>query len=82
MTIIAPSRFEKIEDNGIPTRRFASAIEEIVRTVNTLTDNTDEYTTSNVTEDRAFDADSTNVAELADVLGTLIADLKTAGVIQ
>jgi len=40
------------------------------------------YTPSNVTTDRVFDADTVLVAELADVVGTLIADLKTTGVIQ
>jgi len=39
------------------------------------------YTVTNVTEDRAFDADSTTLDELADVLGTLIADLKATGII-
>jgi len=40
------------------------------------------YTPSNVSTDRAYDANSTTVAELADVLGTLIADLKTYGLLQ
>ncbi len=39
------------------------------------------YTVTNVTTDRAFDADSTSTAELADVLGTLITDLRDRGVI-
>lgn len=39
------------------------------------------YTPTNVTTDRAYDANSTDVAELADVLGTLIADLKSNGII-
>lgn len=39
------------------------------------------YTPTNVTTDRAYDADSTSTAELADVLGTLIADLKATGII-
>ena len=39
------------------------------------------YTISNVTTDRAFDADSTTLAEIADVLGTLITDLKNKGVV-
>lgn len=34
------------------------------------------YAASNVTTDRTFDADSTTLAEVADVLGTLIADLR------
>lgn len=40
------------------------------------------YTPSNVTTDRSYDADSTTTDELADVLGTLIADLQAAGIIQ
>lgn len=39
------------------------------------------YTPTNVTTDRAYDANATTLDEIADVLGTLIADLKTAGVI-
>ncbi len=41
----------------------------------------DAYTVQNVNTDRAYDADSTSVSELADVLGTLIADLQTAGIL-
>lgn len=37
------------------------------------------YTESNVTVDRSFDANSTTLDEVADVLGTLISDLRTAG---
>lgn len=40
------------------------------------------WTTSNVTTDRTLDADSTTTAELADVLCTLIEDLKTVGVLS
>lgn len=37
------------------------------------------YTTSNVTTDRVIDADSTTLAEVADVLCTLINDMKAVG---
>jgi hypothetical protein len=40
------------------------------------------YTPTNVTTDRAYDADATTLDEIADVLGTLIADLKTYGLLQ
>jgi hypothetical protein len=40
------------------------------------------YTESNVTTDRSFDADATSIHELADVLGTLIADLRTIGLVN
>ena len=46
-----------------------------------LAASSDNYTMANVTADRALDADSTTLAEVADVLGTLINDLKNRGVI-
>jgi hypothetical protein len=39
------------------------------------------YTPTNVTPDRSYDANSTTLDEIADVLGTLIADLQTLGVV-
>ena len=39
------------------------------------------YTPSNVSADRAYDADTVAIAELADVVGTLIADLQATGLI-
>ena len=41
-----------------------------------------DYTVTNGTDDRAFDADNTTLAEVADVLATLIADLTTDGLLQ
>lgn len=40
------------------------------------------YQPSNVTSTRAFDADATTLAEVADVLGTLIEDLKARGLLS
>lgn len=40
------------------------------------------YTVTNTTTDRTFNANSYTTDELADVLGTLIADLKISGVID
>jgi hypothetical protein len=40
------------------------------------------YTPTNVTPDRAFDADSVVVAELADIVGTLIADLQAKKILD
>lgn len=40
------------------------------------------YTETNVTVDRSYDANATTVDELADVLGTLIADLRATGIID
>jgi hypothetical protein len=39
------------------------------------------YTESNVTADRSYDANATTLDEIADVLGTLIADLRAVGVV-
>ena len=39
------------------------------------------YTPTNVTTDRAYDANATTIDELADVLGTLIADLQSIGLV-
>ena len=40
------------------------------------------YTPTNVSADRSYDANATSVDELADVLGTLIADLQAYGLLQ
>jgi len=40
------------------------------------------YTPTNVSTDRAYDANSVVIAELADVVGTLIADLQAYGLLQ
>lgn len=39
------------------------------------------YTPTNVSADRSYDANSTTVDEIADVLGTLIADLQAVGLV-
>ena len=39
------------------------------------------YTESNVTTDRTYDANATSTDELADVLGTLISDLRAKGIV-
>ena len=39
------------------------------------------YTETNVTPDRSFDADTVTVAKLADIVGTLISDLRAKGIV-
>lgn len=39
------------------------------------------YTATNVTEDRSFDANATTVNELADVVGTMLSDLRDRGIL-
>lgn len=40
------------------------------------------YSVTNLSTDRSYDANSTSTAELADVLGTLIADLRAKGLVN
>lgn len=64
-------------------RWFADLIGEIQRELDRLsTPISGGYTVTNATEDRAYDADTVAVAELADVVATLIDDLQTKGVIE
>jgi|6_EtaG_2_1085325.scaffolds.fasta_scaffold101829_2 hypothetical protein len=66
-------------------RRWASQlinqIESNISNIN-LSASSSVYTMTNVTADRTLDADSTSTAELADVLGTLITDLKERGIVS
>jgi hypothetical protein len=39
------------------------------------------YTETNVTTDRAYDANATSLDELADVVGTLLSDLRSVNII-
>tara|TARA_R100001126_G_C4841384_1_gene157122 strand:+ start:378 stop:626 length:249 start_codon:yes stop_codon:yes gene_type:complete len=55
-------------------------LEQNISTTN-LAASSARYTVTNVTTDRTFDADSTTTAELADVLGTLLTDLRERGII-
>ena len=50
--------------------------------LNFVGNNIQTYTPSNVTTDRVFDANATTTEELADVLGTLIADLQNLGILS
>lgn len=43
---------------------------------------TQTYSATNVVTDRAYNANATSVDELADVLGTLIADLRSQGIVK
>ena len=45
-------------------------------------DTAETYTETNVTPDRAFNADTVAVAELADIVGTLIVDLRARGIVK
>tara|TARA_R110002020_G_scaffold2343_3_gene10887 strand:- start:4063 stop:4311 length:249 start_codon:yes stop_codon:yes gene_type:complete len=62
-------------------QRTISTIELQLNEINSSASATP-YQTTNVTKDYVLDADSTTLAEVADVLGTLIEDLKAKGVIS
>jgi len=49
--------------------------------VNIVLDQSPAYTPTNVVTDRSYNANSTTIDELADVLGTLIADLQATGIL-
>lgn len=64
---------------GVASPHFRNEMGDIIKlyTVNRGSG----YTTTNVTTDRAIDANSTTIDEIADVLSTLITDLKLTGLI-
>lgn len=62
-------------ENGSLRPEVVNTINRCVSRLNALEEAISAFSASNVTTDRAFDADSTTVAELADVLGTLLSDL-------
>ena len=72
----APVNYDKAHMN-----RLINTLELQLSEINS-SESTDPFQLSNVTVDRVLDANSTTVAELADVLGTLINDLKEKGVIS
>ena len=67
-------------------RELVNVLNNLVRALNIKDLNDREsiaaYTLTNVTEDRTLDADSTSTAELADVLSTVINDLKIKGILE
>jgi len=70
-----------VEYNRAHMNRLINTLELQLSEINSSASSTP-FQISNVTEDRILDANSTTVAELADVLGTLISDLKEKGVIS
>ena len=85
MTIIAPNRGEPLVDKqGNPTLRGAEFLEAVQRALNTIedTDSVRVYTVSSVATSRSFNADTVTLPELADVVGTLIADIKSGGILS
>lgn len=70
------------KDITLEPRRHDFLHEQVINKLNGMT-KIATYTVTNVNTDRTFDADSTSVAELADILGTLIeTDLTGAQVLK
>lgn len=57
-------------------------LQHFIDSIPNMPANKAEYVTSNVSLDRTYDADAATLAEVADVLGSLIADLKDVGIIH
>lgn len=57
-------------------------IEEHGYTINQLIGETTPFVVTNATVDRTFDANATTTAELADIVATLISDLRAKGVLS
>jgi len=71
----APNEYSKQDWDRI-LEQLRLRIEDLERAASKET-----YTPDNVTTTRSYDADATTLAELADVVGTLITDLSNKGVI-
>ena len=71
----APTEYDTRYTNDV-----SSKIEEIVRQLSLV--NKEPYITSNSTDTRTLNVSSTNLTDLANVVATLIADLKNRGVLK
>lgn len=71
----APTEYDTRYQNDV-----SSKIEEIVRQLSLV--NKEPYTTSNSTTTRTLNVSSVNLTDLANVVATLIADLKDRGVLK
>ena len=71
---LAPAEYNQAWANEL-VDRLDLTISALARVIQTG------YTTSNVTDTRTLDADATTLAEVADVLCTLIEDMKSRGVL-
>tara|TARA_R110000803_G_scaffold103143_1_gene171262 strand:- start:795 stop:1040 length:246 start_codon:yes stop_codon:yes gene_type:complete len=71
----APDQYDSRYTNDI-----SSKLEEIVRQLSLV--NKEPYTTSNSTNTRILNVSTVTLTELANVVATLIADLKNRGVLK
>ena len=82
MNLTAPDFRQVVPGNeGTFTKYWQYWLSVLVRSFNNLFGSA-AYTTTNVTESRTFDADTVSTPDLADVVGTLIADLKSKGLLS
>ena len=75
MKIARPPRGNDIEEWKV----WAEEVERVINGL--LASQGTAYTPTNVTPDHSYDANASSTDELADVLGTLIADLQAKGFI-
>jgi|TARA_B100001094_G_scaffold328787_1_gene390001 hypothetical protein len=71
----APEQYDTRYTNDV-----SSKLEEIVRQLSLV--NKEPYVTSNSTDTRTYNVSTTTLTELANVVATLIADLKNRGVLK
>lgn len=73
-----------VDPGGVPADRKVTLANLAVAVSNLLNLNpvSAGWAATNVSTDRSFDANTTSLNELADVVGTLINDLKAAGVLD
>jgi hypothetical protein len=76
--------FESVLSSSVLTADRTATLQDASGTIAYLSDfDTGQiYTPSNVTTTRTFDADATTLAELADVVGTMIADLQGINILS
>lgn len=71
----APDKYDTRYTNDV-----SSKLEEIVRQLSLV--NKQPYVTTNSTDTRTYNVSTTTLTELANVVATLIADLKNRGVLK
>jgi len=75
--VITPisGRGPHVDENGALRPEVVNSFNQLVARINAIDEALGAFTSTNVTTDRDFDADTATTAELADVVGTLISDL-------
>lgn len=76
MKVIAPNRADVIVEEGLPSQRMAQFMETLARLNNDIDQALDSYTVTNAVTRRTFDPTTVTTQELAEVVSTLITDIR------